>query len=44
MWDFFKPIGVGTLVAVGIDIATLLSVEYNISLDRFRKYLPAANP
>src|SRR5215469_14200547 len=42
--DFLKPVGVGVLIAVGIFIAIVLSEEYNISLDRFRKYLPAPNP
>jgi hypothetical protein len=37
--DFFKLLGVGLLVAVGIAIATILAVEYKIDLEHFRKYL-----
>jgi hypothetical protein len=37
--DFFKLLGVGLLVAVGIAIATLLAVKYKIDLEHFRKYL-----
>ena len=37
--DFFKLLGVGLLVAVGIAIATILAVEYKINLEHFRKYL-----
>jgi hypothetical protein len=39
-----KPVGVGLLIAFGIGIAIFLSVEYNISWDRVRKYVPAPNP
>ena len=42
--DFLKPVGVGVLIAFGIGIAIVLSVEYNISWDRVRKYVPAPNP
>jgi len=42
--DFLKPVGVGVLIAFGISIAIFLSVEYNISWDRIRKYVPAPNP
>jgi len=37
--DFFKLLGVGLLVAVGIAIATLLAVEYKIDLEHFRKHV-----
>jgi hypothetical protein len=40
--DFFKLLGVGLLVAVGIAIATILVVEYKIDIERFRKYLLVA--
>jgi hypothetical protein len=40
--DFFKLLGVGLVVAVGIGIATLLAVEYKIDLEHFRKYLLVA--
>jgi len=42
--DFLKPVGLGMLLAMGFGIAVVLALEYNINLDRFRKYLPAANP
>jgi hypothetical protein len=38
--DFFKPFGIGLLIAVGIAIATFFSVTYNIEFDRYRKYFP----
>jgi hypothetical protein len=37
--DFFKPVGIGMLIAVGIGIALIFAVKYNIEVDRFRKYL-----
>ena len=37
--DFFKLLGVGLLVAVGIAIATILAVDYKLDLEHFRKYL-----
>jgi hypothetical protein len=40
--DFFKHLGVGILVAVGIAIATILAVQYKINLEHFRKYLLVA--
>lgn len=42
--ETFKLLGVGMLVAVGIFIVIIFQVKYNISFDRFRKYLPAPNP
>jgi hypothetical protein len=40
--DFFKLLGIGLLVAVGIAIATLLAAEYKIDLEHFRKDLLVA--
>ena len=42
--DFLKPVGVGVLIAFGIGIAIVLSVEYNISWERVRKYVPVPTP
>lgn len=42
--DFLKPVGLGMLMSVGLVIVIILASEYNINLDRFRKYLPAPNP
>jgi hypothetical protein len=42
--DSLKLLGVGMLVAVGIFIVIIFQAKYNISFDRFRKYLPAPNP
>ena len=42
--ESLKLLGVGMLVAVGIFIVIVLQGKYNISFDRFRKYLPAPNP
>ena len=39
--DFLKPVGIGVLIAFGFGIAVVLSVEYNISWDRVRKFVPA---
>jgi hypothetical protein len=41
MLDFFKPIGIGVLIAIGVFIAMVVSMELNISWDRFRGYFPA---
>jgi hypothetical protein len=40
--DFFKLLGVGILVAVGIAIATILAVQYKINFEHFRTYLLVA--
>jgi len=42
--EILKLLGVGMLVAVGICVVIIFQVKYNISFDRFRKYLPAPNP
>jgi hypothetical protein len=42
--ESFKLLGIGMLVAVGIFIVIVLQAKYNISFDRFRKYLPSPNP
>ena len=42
--DFLKPVGAGVLIAFGIGIAIVASVEYNISWERVRKYVPAPTP
>ena len=42
--DFLKPVGVGVLIAFGIGMAIVLSIEYNISWERIRKYVPAPTP
>ena len=42
--DFLKPVGVGVLIAFGIGIAIVASVEDNISWERVRKYVPAPTP
>jgi hypothetical protein len=42
--ETLKLLGVGMLVAVGIFIVIIFQVKYNISFDRYRKYLPAPNP
>jgi hypothetical protein len=39
--DFFKLLGVGMLIAVGIGIATFFSVKYHFDSDRFTKYVMA---
>jgi len=39
--DFLKPVGLGMLIALGLFILIFLAAEYNIDLDRFRKYLLA---
>ncbi len=38
--DTFMFIGIGMLIAVGIVTAAILASNYNISLDRYQKYLP----
>jgi hypothetical protein len=38
--DFFKPFGIGLLIAVGIAIATFVSSTYNVDLDRYKRYFP----
>jgi hypothetical protein len=42
--ETLKLLGVGMLVAVGIFIVIIFQAKYNISFDRFRRYLPAPNP
>lgn len=42
--DAFKLLGVGMLVAIGVEVAIIFQVKYNITFDRFRKYLPAPSP
>jgi hypothetical protein len=37
--DFFKLLGIGMLIAVGIGIAILVAVIYKIDLEPYRKYL-----
>lgn len=39
---FFKLFGVGLLIAMGIGIAVLLAAKFDISTDRYRKYLTIA--
>jgi len=39
--DFFKPVGVGMLIAVGIGIAAAFSAKYNIDSHRFGIYAVA---
>jgi hypothetical protein len=39
--DFFKPVGVGMLIAVGIGIAGVFAAKYNIDSHRFAKYVVA---
>jgi hypothetical protein len=38
--DFFKPFGIGLLIAVGLTIAIVVADKYNVDLDRYRKYSP----
>jgi hypothetical protein len=40
--DSFKLLGAGLLVATVIIIGAFLAANYNIDLDRYRKYLPIA--
>jgi hypothetical protein len=42
--ESLKLLGIGMLVAVGLCIVIVLQAKYNISFDRFRKYLPIPNP
>lgn len=42
--DSLKLLGVGMLIAVGIFVVIIFQAKYNITFDRFRKYLPAPNP
>jgi hypothetical protein len=37
--DFFKLLGVGLLVAVGIGIAAVLAAKYKIDVEHYRKYV-----
>jgi hypothetical protein len=39
--DFFKLLGVGMLIAVGIGIAAVFSADYNVDSHRFGKYVAA---
>jgi hypothetical protein len=39
--DFFKLLGVGMLMAVGIGIAVVFSAKYNVDSHRFGKYVVA---
>jgi hypothetical protein len=38
--DFFKPFGIGVLIAVGFAIAIVIADEYNFDLNRYGKYFP----
>jgi hypothetical protein len=42
--DSFQLLGLSLLLVAGIGVAAVLAAKYNISLDRFRGYLPAPNP
>jgi uncharacterized BrkB/YihY/UPF0761 family membrane protein len=42
IFHFFKLFGVGLLIAMGIGIAVLLAAKFDISPDRYRKYLTIA--
>ena len=38
--DFFKPFGIGVLIAVGLTIAIVVADKYNVDLNRYGKYSP----
>ncbi len=42
IFHFFKLFGVGLFIAMGIGIAALLAAKFDISPDRYRKYLTLA--
>jgi hypothetical protein len=42
--DSFQLLGLSLLLVAGIGVVAVLAAKYNISLDRFRGYLPAPNP
>lgn len=44
MRGFLKLLGIAALVAVGICVLIMIQIKYNISFNRFSKYLPAPNP